>query len=275
MKKWKNQNTFYKCSLLFILLLFCTYSNSQITLERQVIGSTGNHYEGSNGLAVSYTAGEAVVNTFENNPYFLTQGFHQPDGMLLGPLLYLSASESTLCPDVASGEISVNSLEGCLEPYVVRLRVMINGKYQTTDSIPENFENESVTFDNLPADTFIVEVIGATYCVRSDTIIIESKNPEGCGLKVYSGITPNGDGSNDIWIIDNIERLGKNEVSIFNRWGNEVWNVKNYDNEEIVWDGTNKNGNELPDATYFYVITTEFADQNGATSRKGWVEITR
>ena len=275
MKKWKSQNTFYKCSLLFISLLICTYSNSQITLERQVIGSTGNHFQGPDGLAVSYTVGEAIVNTFENNPYFLTQGFHQPDGMLLPPVSYLSSSESTLCPDVSSGEISVNSLGGCLAPYAVRLRIRINGLYITADSVPQKFENESVTFDKLPADTFIVEVIGATYCVESDTIIIESKNPEGCGLKVYSGITPNGDGSNDFWIIDNIERLGDNEVSIFNRWGNEIWNAKNYDNEEIVWEGKNKNGNELPDATYFYIIKTELPDQNGSTTRQGWVEITR
>ena len=269
MKMWKSRHIFFTCILWIISVLFSTNAIGQISLERQVIGSSGNDFQNLSGLAVSYTVGEAVVNTFEANPYFFTQGFQQPIGMLLGPLSYININKETICPDVNLGTITVNSIKGCLGPYVVRLRVLNNGVFETVDSIPDKLENEEVEFTNLGVDTFIVEVIGATYCVESDTILLEAKNSEGCELKVYSGITPNGDGSNDIWIIDNIEIYGDNEVSIFNRWGSEVWTAKNYNNSDVAWDGSNKNGNDLPDATYFYVIKTD------AETVNGWVELTR
>ncbi len=87
-------------------------------------------------------------------------------------------------------------------------------------------------------------------------------------LHFYSGITPNGDENNEVWQIDGITNFPENSISIFNRWGNLVWNKKNYDNVKIVWDGKNNKSEKLPDATYFYV-----ADVAGKTF-KGWVELT-
>lgn len=90
----------------------------------------------------------------------------------------------------------------------------------------------------------------------------------GDSLIFYSGITPNGDGVNDVWIIDNIKLFPENTVQIFNRWGNEVYYETDYDNVERVWDGTGNDG-DLASATYFYVVIIE-----GKTFR-GWVELTR
>ena len=91
-------------------------------------------------------------------------------------------------------------------------------------------------------------------------------------LKFYSGITANGDGRNDAWIIDNIEYFSENNVKIFNRWGSVVYSVSNYDNDEVVWKGSTGNkydGKELEAATYFYVATV------AGEVYKGWVELTR
>lgn len=58
-------------------------------------------------------------------------------------------------------------------------------------------------------------------------------------------------------------------MSIYSRWGDLVWKGDNYDNTLVVWDGkNNKSGKELPDATYFYVVTA------GGKTYKGWVELT-
>jgi len=74
---------------------------------------------------------------------------------------------------------------------------------------------------------------------------------------VYNGISPNGDLKNEIFrikYIDAIPDTQNNKVTIYNRWGDVVFEVKNYDNDTRVFRGVNKNGNELPTGTYFYRI---------------------
>ena len=62
--------------------------------------------------------------------------------------------------------------------------------------------------------------------------------------------------------------LGAKQVSIFNRYGIEVYSYSgNYTNQ---WNGNDKDGSNLPDGTYFYNIT--FQDGNSVT---GWVYIIR
>jgi gliding motility-associated-like protein len=76
-------------------------------------------------------------------------------------------------------------------------------------------------------------------------------------LLVYNGISPNGDGKNDLWYIRNIEVLPDtrtNTVKIFNRWGDLVWEGENYDNAVVVFAGKSENGKDLPTGTYFYDI---------------------
>jgi gliding motility-associated-like protein len=76
-------------------------------------------------------------------------------------------------------------------------------------------------------------------------------------IVVYNGISPNGDSKNDTWIIEYITLFPdtqNNRVTIYNRWGDIVWEGSNYDNDNIVFTGINKNGNELNTGTYFYKI---------------------
>jgi gliding motility-associated-like protein len=67
--------------------------------------------------------------------------------------------------------------------------------------------------------------------------------------------TPNGDGQNDTYHIENIEFYPESRIMIFNRWGNKVYERMGYLND---WDGysnVNKVGsNPLPVGTYYYVI---------------------
>jgi len=74
---------------------------------------------------------------------------------------------------------------------------------------------------------------------------------------VYNGITPDGDGINDflfIKYIDIVEGASQNRVMIFNRWGDVVFDIENYNNIDRVFTGLSKNGAELPSGTYFYKI---------------------
>jgi len=88
-----------------------------------------------------------------------------------------------------------------------------------------------------------------------------------CGdLVIYTGFSPNGDGINDTFRIDGLGKYPDHEVTIFNRWGSEVFNTKEYNND---WAGSYRSA-DLPSGTYFYVIT----DGEGKTYT-GYVQINR
>lgn|GEM_PF-2460575 len=85
-------------------------------------------------------------------------------------------------------------------------------------------------------------------------------------IKIYNTITPNGDGFNDQWIIDCIENFPANRVTIFDRWGNKINELENYNNSSTVWNGTNSKLEPVLDGTYYYII----AIKDGGTY-PGWV----
>ncbi|MFT5823050.1 MAG: gliding motility-associated-like protein, partial [Crocinitomix sp.] len=96
------------------------------------------------------------------------------------------------------------------------------------------------------------------------TIVIEdlSGNKDSCEfiidvtcfseIEIPQLISPNGDGKNDLLIIDWIEQYPENELIVFNRWGNIVYKASPYEND---WNGESNMitiGNEVPDGSYFY-----------------------
>ncbi|MFN8116868.1 MAG: gliding motility-associated C-terminal domain-containing protein [Bacteroidia bacterium] len=91
-----------------------------------------------------------------------------------------------------------------------------------------------------------------------------------CDVIVYNGFTPNGDGLNDFWFIENIEKIPNNKVHIFNRWGNRIYNTVNYNNISNRWDGKTNSGSTIISGTYFFIIL----DENEKLLQKGWIEIT-
>ncbi|MCB9195748.1 MAG: HYR domain-containing protein [Flavobacteriales bacterium] len=70
-------------------------------------------------------------------------------------------------------------------------------------------------------------------------------------LAIPTGFTPNNDSYNDFFVIQGVEAFPDNELLIYNRWGNLVYNKVGYLNE---WDGLNNNGEQLPDGTYFVIF---------------------
>ncbi|WP_187262223.1 Ig-like domain-containing protein [Pontibacter beigongshangensis] len=78
--------------------------------------------------------------------------------------------------------------------------------------------------------------------------------------------TPNNDGNNDTWVVENLGNYPNSEVSIINRWGNEVYRSSNYKND---WTGDN-----LSEGTYYYIAKVKQC--NGSDQvYKGFVMIMR
>ncbi|QFZ55859.1 BspA family leucine-rich repeat surface protein [Oceanihabitans sp. IOP_32] len=81
-------------------------------------------------------------------------------------------------------------------------------------------------------------------------------------LESKYGLSPNGDGINDFWEIRGIENSPQNTVNIYNRWGDLVFTISNYNNQDRVFRGTaNKltklGAGQLPNGTYFFDIKVQ------------------
>ena len=71
------------------------------------------------------------------------------------------------------------------------------------------------------------------------------------GAPVFPNVfSPNGDGFNDLWILPEPASFSTCILTIFDRSGMRVFEMKGYDNS---WDGT-WNGKRLPEGTYYYVM---------------------
>ena len=91
---------------------------------------------------------------------------------------------------------------------------------------------------------------------------------------IYNLVSSNDDSKNDYFLIYNIYRFPNNSVEIFNRWGVKVYEATNYDSQGDgsvnVFRGysegrlTISKNEKLPTGTYYYIVTYEYKDQQGA-----------
>jgi gliding motility-associated-like protein len=92
-------------------------------------------------------------------------------------------------------------------------------------------------------------------------------------LEVYNALSPNGDGYNDVFTIRNIELYPENELTIFNRWGKEIYKTEAYGQYDRYFKGYGPSGKTVPVGTYFYILKVKI---NGSDKvYKGYLYINR
>ncbi len=84
--------------------------------------------------------------------------------------------------------------------------------------------------------------------ISSDTICIDNC-PQ---YELPNTFTPNGDGSNDIFLPRKNRFIDKVQFEIFNEWGNKVYET---DDPAINWDGKDEKGRDVEEGVYFYNCT--------------------
>ena len=98
-------------------------------------------------------------------------------------------------------------------------------------------------------------------------------------LEIFTAVTPNGDGNNDVFTIRNIELYPNNTVTIFNRWGVAVYKTASYGKNGNYFRGvsegrtTIEQSSELPVGTYFYTLEYEVPATGEFKSRAGYLYI--
>lgn len=107
--------------------------------------------------------------------------------------------------------------------------------------------DNSITIDDFANFTNPQFVLCNKANIPVDTITDPTPEPEETEIIIYNSFSPNGDGLNDTWIIENCENCS---VKVYNRNGNIVFVSED---NTISWDGT-FNNKRVPDATYYYII---------------------
>ncbi|SFQ41683.1 gliding motility-associated C-terminal domain-containing protein [Flavobacterium akiainvivens] len=177
------------------------------------------------------------------------------------------------------GVIAVAGAEGC-EQTISGKHYMLhalpdNGSFNANDAAYEWFDangnlvSEDSSFDvteyanenqldveDFPL-TFTVDVTVNGGCSGTAQFTVN-----GTFCDIPKGISPNNDGFNDRF---DISGMNARKLSIFNRYGKEVYTQGNYTNQ---WHGQSDSG-DLPTGTYYYVI-----ELPGET-KTGWVYINR
>jgi gliding motility-associated-like protein len=98
-----------------------------------------------------------------------------------------------------------------------------------------------------------------TGCETSANVTVESAY-----CNIQKGISPDGNGSNDYF---DLSLMDVKKLEIFNRYGIKVYSQRNYTDQ---WNGQSNKGDDLPSATYYYVI--EF---NSGEPKTGWIYLIR
>ena len=83
---------------------------------------------------------------------------------------------------------------------------------------------------------------------------------------IPNGITPNGDGTNETWDLTGLNATSPIKITIFDRWGKQLWQTNDYQNN---WSGTDNTNSPLDNGTYYYTLSV------GEENRTGWISVIR
>jgi len=103
---------------------------------------------------------------------------------------------------------------------------------------------------------YLITILDSMACEAEVGPITIIDVQEDC-IRIPNAFTPNADGVNDTWIIDNIDMYPRAYIEVFNRWGQCLFEGKG---SEDPWDGT-YNGNMVPTGPYIYVVNLFNGDE--------------
>lgn len=148
----------------------------------------------------------------------------------VSPLQITTAPEKTICPANGSSALLAATISGGMPPYTISWN-------------PGNFTQNPVSV--IPTESTVYHINVTDTCIKAPVHSVQLVNVI-CDVNIPNIITPNNDGYNDVFEITNIRYFPKSKLSIYNRWGKEIFSTTAYKND---W-----NGDQYPDGVYYYIL---------------------
>jgi len=143
---------------------------------------------------------------------------------------------------------------------------------------PDAFDENDTTYNHQPeigiAGCYAVSAIDS---VGNESLLSDSVCVDNCPLYTLPNVfTPNGDNVHDQFLPFPYRFIERIDLKIFNRWGQLVFETTDPD---ILWDGTNQNGDELAEGAYFYSCIVFEQRLEGVTQQpeilSGYIQLIR
>ncbi len=257
-----------KQQLCITLMLFIANLGAQTVTPHQVINSAGqDRVLGNSNIVITDNIGEPFTQAVSSGNFLITQGFLQPDVISPGGFTVNVISQDLKCIDKEDDAFISVEIVTPVKNYTASYVWSPNGLCSKGNSC--NY------VDSLKAGLYSVDILisykNSIGTLKTDTIkksIIINNATEPCKVNVFTGVTPNNDGVNDVWTIANILEFPNNDVVIFNRWGQKVYEGKSYNNNERAWPSKDELS-KTPSSTYFYILNLG----DGSKPIKGWIEL--
>jgi len=171
-----------------------------------------------------------------------------------------------ICPAQISFTLEVNDI-GCEHSYLGSAKIIV---IQTKPPY-KYLWNTGETTNSISDLEHGVYTVKVTDDQSNDTIAKIVIRELECGMTPQSYFTPNGDGYNDEWHISNVDLFWDALILGNNRWGQKV--VEYNGLYDTPWDGKDRFGVTVPDASYYYIVYKEKKNKNDM--KKGSLSILR
>lgn len=262
---------------------------ANITIEDELVLQDGNLFS-ENGARIIFQQ-DAMINGGSDQSHIVGPVEQQGKGQLLFPI----GNGTTYLPVEITG-INDESTKITLRLHELTAGETLSGgigitklstkRYWEMNTVEGSLSNSLLTLPlrdetNFPADNTLLAIgisevalgpynsIGQSAFVgdQNNGVLTSENEPSKTFFTVvslsaeknivaYNGVSVYEDGLNDFFRILNIEYYPANNITIFNRWGDKVFDLSGYDNKDRVFKGENnlKGGEKLPSGIYFYKI---------------------
>jgi gliding motility-associated-like protein len=235
----------------------------------------------TSGLRVDYTTDNPQVVIVENQQLkFVGVGTANVTATQKGNFAWEAADPVTKSLVVEKGIQTINfddlpTLTVSDGPYLA--------KVESTSGLPVTLESKDPYLATVEGHHILVHEGGRTEIVAkqsgnelwlaADPVSKDLEILEKPSMDVVKVITPNGDGDNDVLIVREIERYPENTFRVFNRQGQLLFDMNNYNNVGRVFDGKDSSGNLLQEGTYFFKL--EWVQDGKKLQQSGWFYLKR